>query len=304
MMKSHYPHKIENSPRYGKALCVTFLLLAATAFPAGADASVRTRTERQHATPSIPVLGGEVRERGPRSVALGGAGVAAGGSAESVLGNPALVTLAPDGGLICWTPARFGMSELGAAAAAWSQSFHGWGAAIVLQRFGFGAYAEHRAGLAVSTGLGDRLAAGLRLSALHIGIERYGNTIVPLLDAGVVFAPADGFRIGASGSSVNMPAIDGDERLPVLLAAGLAWEHDGLLVVLDAEKETRHDVNMRGGVEYRLLEILSLRCGVSTRTRQWSTGFALDHGVFRIAYTMSMHSELGASHTVGIGFER
>ncbi|MFA6234814.1 MAG: hypothetical protein WC824_11645, partial [Bacteroidota bacterium] len=168
------------------------------------------------------LLGGEVRERGPRAAAMGGSATAVPGGAETALFNPAMLVGSVDGGMLLWTPARFGMTELGAAAAAWSRTFSGLNTAVSLQRFGFELYSEHRLDLSVALPIGSTVAAGARVSALHINIAHYGSTVLPIVDIGVRCSVVEGLEVAAVGFALNMPLIDDDERLPAGLSVGLA----------------------------------------------------------------------------------
>lgn len=256
-----------------------------------------------HARPGAgECAGGEIRERGARAAGMGGAAAAVPVTGGGATRNPALLAGAACGGVLSWTPARFGMHELGTAAASWTQPFDGITAAVEVQRFGSDSYAEHRLGAGAGLRVGGMLSCGLRVSLLHIGIARYGETLLPVVDAGAGLALSEEIQVGISGMAVNMPSVADDERLPTELAAGICWRHAGMLVALDLEKETRHPLNPRIGMEITLLGVLALRCGLSHLTRQWTAGIGLTHGVFRIDYALALHSELGATHTAGIGF--
>lgn len=302
-MYGHYPNKIEKSGRCGKALCVTLLLLGILSCTQQAYASHRMNAGLIQGPKALLATGGEVRERGPRSAAMGGCATALEGDAAAALMNPAMLYGQASGGLLFWTPTRFGLTELGSAAGVWVQSLSGWNAAVGLQRFGSELYAEHRIHCAAAFPVGGALSAGVRLAALHIGIVHYGSIVVPLVDAGVRCRLSEGFTLAASGYSLNMPSIGDGERLPAGLSAGLAWEDDECTLALDGEKESRQDLNLRLGAEYRFLERFALRCGAATLSRIWTAGFALRHASFRIEYALAVHSELGVTHTVGIGFE-
>jgi hypothetical protein len=324
MIDGQYPNKIEKSYRHGKALraprpashlCrlasrasrsasrAACSLLLCTGLMQGVTGACILRARPAGTQDAAFREGGEPRERGPRAAAMGGCAVAVRGGAETALYNPAMLAGAAGGAVLLWTPARFGMTELGAAAAAWTHPFGKWNAAVGVQRYGFDLYAEHRVDCSVALPLGGSLAAGVRVSALHIDIARYGNAIIPMVDAGVRCGIAAGLEIAAVGLALNMPTLDGDERLPAGLCGGLAWTHDGVLLALDLEKESRHPLNMRFGAEYRFLGHVALRCGTATVNRTWTAGLALIRGALRFEYAAAIHTELGATHTVGIGFE-
>ncbi len=301
-MKGQYHDKIEKSRRHGKALRMTCYFLLCIAVPQITGPHRLSARSMQMRLGTFRT-GGELRERGPRAAAMGGCAAAVQGGAETALYNPAMITGSTGGGVLLWTPARFGMTELGSAAGAWLHPFQSWVAAVSVQQYGYELYAEHRMDLSAAIPIGPALSAGLRISALHIEISRYGSTLVPLVDAGVRCGIAEGLEAAAVGFALNMPAIAPDERMPAGLCAGLAWTHDGLLLTLDCEKEARHPMNLRFGAEYGFLEHFALRCGTATVSRTWTAGFAVRRGALRFEYAAAIHTELGATHTVGIGFE-
>lgn len=291
MMMMHSPIKIEKRPGCGKAKRVTrctllplstfLLLLAVVAAPA--------------------VAGGDAHGRAPRSVAMGGASAALAGM-EALWGNPAMLAGTAVGGSVCWTPARFGMGELAEAAAGGVMPAGEWTFAASLVRFGYEAYAEHRAGIGIAMEAGTSFSLGMRLQALHIGIRGYGDALVPMVDVGAGLRLGEELRLGVVARTVNMPTVADDERLPVELAIGIAWTHEQLLLLCDMAKEARVDADLRFGVEYQLLGVLALRAGYSTLSREWSSGLGLRHSSFVVGYAFALHSELGATHTVGLGF--
>jgi hypothetical protein len=233
---------------------------------------------------------------------MGGCATALGGGAAALY-NPAMLLEEANGGAVFWSPARFGLTELGSAAGSWVQSLGGWTASLSLQRFGFDLYAEHRIGCAAAVTLARGVSAGLRLSALHMQAARYGSTVVPLVDAGVRCSLGEGLSAAATGFTLNMPSIDDEERLPSGLSLGIAWQDEQFCVAFDAEKEARTGINLRLGAEYRVYGLLSLRCGAATLTREWTAGIGVHRASLHFAYAIAVHSELGATHTVGIGFE-
>ncbi len=315
MMYGHYPNKIEKTCRCGKAMRMTFVVLLVLPLLNPCDMSAAIvrcgrgttegRADLRIAAARVLCLsdGGDLRERGPRASGMGGCAAALQGSTAAALFNPAALSAVKTGGSVFWTPARFGLTELGSAAGVWVQAFDGGAVAVSLQRFGYALYAEHRLGCAASVPLTEDLSVGLRLSALHIEIARYGSTMLPLVDAGVRCRIADGLSAGAVAFAVNMPSIDGDERLPSGLSMGLAWQDDDFCLAVEAEKEARADIGLRMGAEYRIFKLFQVRCGAATLTGEWTAGLGVRRSSFRVAYAVAIHSELGATHTIGIGFE-
>lgn len=231
---------------------------------------------------------------------MAGSGAALEGN---ILCNPALLAGMPSGGLLHWTPSRFGLTELGDASAAWVQPFEGATGRFALQHTGFDAYRELRAEAAAGLRAGPRLRIGVAAAATHVSMLRYGAGLAWGADVGIALRLAPGLCCAAVAENALQRSFAEDERLPLRLRMGLAWESGGLRVAADIEKEIRCALSSRLGVEYAFEDRLFLRAGVGTAPGEGTGGFGLRTGGWEIGYAVAVHPDLGWTHTAGIGFQ-
>ncbi len=252
---------------------------------------------------ALPVTaGGDLREPPPQSAGMAGSGCALPGIGLTAL-NPALITWEKTGGAVYWTPSRFGMTELGAMAIEWNQGFSGFTAGAALQRFGYDVYSEHRLDVSAGMRVGGGLALGIR-GVLHtVHIERYGSTAAAGLDAGLLFSPAERWHAGASVRHIAGGAFADGEELPLQMRLGVAWSVSNLRLACDLEKDARYPLTVRTGVEFRPAKVLALRIGAVNTPATFTAGAGLLLSSVQAQYAVSVHPELGWTHSIGIGFQ-
>lgn len=105
--------------------------------------------------------------------------------------------------------------------------------------------------------------------------------------------------------NLNAPTFGADlqRELPQRIVAGLAYRPvSGLITTLAIEKTIGFDMQVEGGVDYELLEYLSIRLGASTQPNRISAGFGLRYAGFHIDYAFRNHPVLAETHQFGISY--
>jgi len=284
---THNRFKIEKSAWRGKAVASLLAFLLMTA-----QMSAR--------------MGGDLRETGARSFAMGGAGVALRGDIWSALRNPALLDGTGSAAAVNWTPARFGLSELASSGAAWTQQLGTVGVGIGVTQFGGALYREITPAVAAGMPLGTGISAGVRAALLSLSIERYGSTVLPLIDAGASIEVHPSLIVAAAASNITQTSVNGTstERVPVSLRLGACWQPDSsLLLQAELDKDIRWPLTTRYGLEYRPLQMLALRAGASMQPWTISGGFGVIWAGLSFDYAFRWHPDLGGTHALGIGIQ-
>ncbi len=256
-------------------------------------------------TAGLAFATGDLPERGARSAAMGGGGVALGGDAWLALRNPALLAGVATMAAVSSTPWRFGFTELSSSAAVWTQPFAFCAAALTLTRSGSPLYRETEAAVSAGAAFGAGLAIGMSARVLNVAIERYGSTTVPLVDVGATAEPLPSLTLGLRAGNVTLSSLRGVvyDRLPSLLHLGAVWRADStVLLLVELEKDPRWPVLARVGGELQVGDALYLRAGSTLAPWTASGGFAVRWQRFIVEYACQWHPDLGASHTFGIGF--
>ena len=92
-------------------------------------------------------------------------------------------------------------------------------------------------------------------------------------------------------------------KLPVIMKVGISYQPtDELRLNVDLYKDVEFDPVLKIGLEYVLIEKISLRTGINTQPFKAFFGGGIDLGRFMFNYAVTSHQFLGMSHQVSIGF--
>ena len=244
-------------------------------------------------------------ERMPYGVDL--AGLAGAGTARpmvwGVFGNPAgaagirVRTLS-----LLHSPEPFGLRELERSALVFAEPAFTGCFVVGLSRFGFDLYREVTASISYAHRFSDQLDAGIAVTYYRLSIGSYGAASTVGVDMGVQWTMCPGLRGGFTATNVNAPTIGATgEKLPQLLSGGIAYEPlEGISVVLDVFKDLHFPLETRFGVEYRLVDELTLRAGVARDPAFFCAGLGFSVRPVIIDYAFQHHIELGFVHHIGV----
>ena len=153
--------------------------------------------------------------------------------------------------------------------------------AININYFGYSQYNETKAGLAFGKLLGARVAAGVQVDYLNTYIgEEYGNQGTVSCEAGLMVTPVEHLFIGAhvfNPVRAHLKAYP-DEPIPVILRLGMGYLiRERIYLGAEAEKKLSHHPNYRAGLEFRFMQNLYFRSGISTSpsTQAFGLGYSL-----------------------------
>lgn len=170
--------------------------------------------------------------------------------------------------------------------------------------FGYELYNESKIGLGFARKFGERFAAGLQLDYLITALgEDYGSKGVVTFEAGILTKINDHLNIGAHVfNPVNVKLLEyADERIPAVFKVGAAWAFDANIVLTaEVEKETDFDPVVKFGAEYRVIEEIYVRGGISTNPGQYSFGFGLNFKKLKVDFASSVHQVLGWSPQISL----
>lgn len=237
----------------------------------------------------------------PVSRSLSGAGLALdrmGGFAQ----NPALASPRMLG--IRWEQ-PYGARELTSEMAAVAFPIREWSGAATFEQTGDEAYREQRAVALANYAVQPDLRVGLAAQWSALAIQGLPDGSAATLTVGLqgrLSQDLAGAVVWRNALRAKLSRYE--DRLPTLLAAGLAFAaDDNTTFVLDAAQEPGWPVELRGGVQMRILKPLTLRAGARFDPAEYSTGFSLKHRSLNFHYALSWHRELGATHGLGLDFQ-
>lgn len=246
--------------------------------------------------------GFEPRSMGARCKALGGASSALSGDAWSAVTNPASLTaLTSNQFSLYYSPQPFGVHELssGALAIGLPTAIGAFG--FSGSRYGFDLYKEVTVSCSYAAVI-SKLSLGVNVAYDDVSIQNYGSAgtmnitaglfskITSLLHAGLVIR-------NITSSTIGVPR----EKLPQIFSAGLScFPIPEVNLVLDYEKQIGFDPSPRFGLEYKIVESVALRGGISEEPNLSSGGIGIQYSFMQFDYALSYNETLGWSHEISL----
>ena len=244
---------------------------------------------------------------GARAAALGGSALAVEGGLVAGAINPAGLRGLRGLAIAAWTvPSLFGIEGLSRMGFSAGVPIASVPIALSVSTLRLRGYYETSLSLAAAISGGGAWAAGLRLRVEMLGIEGYGQTSVPALDAGVSCAIAPGYSIALLLTNASAARIGAaGEPLPLSLAVGCAYAPGGTGATLYARcsKELLSPLEWNLGAEYVVVPEFTLRLGMSTEPSLVCGGVGIHLAPVAVEYGLTHHRQLGETHYLSVSID-
>lgn len=197
-----------------------------------------------------------------------------------------------------YVPQQWELPELRTMTCAVAFPFSQMGCGLGIDCFGFELYREIELRTAVAYPMLEEVSIGLSLNCLHIQIKNYNTTTVYSVDMGCLSKVTDELSLGCTIRNLTSSTLyHGYEKLPQSFVVGVVYRFPiDCLIILESEKDFRYPMQMKVGVEQKLLNILSLRCGYSTEPDVYALGIGIHYAWCSIGYAGCKHLFLGWTH--------
>lgn len=234
---------------------------------------------------------------GIRSQALGGAGVAIGREAETLLDNPATLASLAGSTLTVFYTNPFGLKELRLNSFSGNLNWTHFSCGAAFVDFGNTLYHDRRLHLAVARRflVAQRLALGVSGVLRQLRISGYGEASALLLNLGTQWRVSDSFIFGSALTNLLDATIGQQkEKLPRSVSFGLAYlPTSTLMLQMEVYKQNDFPEEWRLGIELNPLPPLLLRVGTATNPDRLTCGFALRVFKFSVQFAAFSHTDLG-----------
>ena len=239
-----------------------------------------------------------------RADALGNS-ITADPEAIGVHANPASLASAASPTTLFYARQAFGLSALRYGAGFFGVPFQ-WGSVSAgASSFGNREYREvhgsvgYARGFQFGTSRGVR--AGIRLRYYHTSIKGYGSASGLAVNVGIGLTILPALRLGVRATNLNGTSLTKGEPIPRTLAVGAQYRAiEEVSVTVDVFKDLQFPLTVRGGIEYRPVDPLFLRAGVSTAPVRFSGGAGIHLGPIQASVAAEQHQELGWSPSASI----
>jgi hypothetical protein len=177
---------------------------------------------------------------------------------------------------------------------------------ISFQRYGFSSYAEQRTAFSYARSFGERFYAALNFNYHILKIQAYGSTQTYSVEAGVQYRVNPRLSIGAHMANPTRSRFDTDlnSAIPSRLQVGGSFQFsDKVLMAVAVEKVLGNTVDNKVGLEYQVVNLLSLRGGLSSNPFRHYAGFGLAYQKLKMDFAVTSQPILGYSPQVALSYD-
>ncbi len=241
---------------------------------------------------------------GARFGALGGSSVALSG-AGNVAGNPSGIANTDLIFLGISYESRFSNSEVATKTAMAVLPLKGNTFGLLFNSYGFELFKEQQISLSYARILSDRITAGVKFNYHSLEISGFPNQSAFSVEAGIQGKVIDQLILGARIANPNKANYEGAVAadLPVLFEIGAAYQFsEKITISTEIEKIQGFDPDIKSGVEYKPLEFLYLRGGLSLKPFRQFGGLGLDYKGFLFDLGISTHPSLGYTPQLSLSY--
>jgi len=240
---------------------------------------------------------------GARQISMANSDAALANDVFSLFSNPAgLAQLNWREVGIYYSPAPFGLTELSNGYVAYNEPFNFGSLSIGGMTYGFDLYRESKVVVGYAYNYENILFAGVTLNYHTYSIQNYGSTSAFYLNVGGLVYILDELRWGFAVTNLNRASIaDIDDQIPMVLSTGLSYDIlQNFSLNFALEKDIRFNPSVQIGIEYDIIEYLSLRAGTSNDPSRFTAGVGINYSIFSLDYAFFTHQDLGLTHQAGI----
>lgn len=203
---------------------------------------------------------------------------------------------------IYYSPAPFGFTELANGFIAYNEPLSFGSVSAGAMTYGFELYRETKFLAGVSYNYQNKFFAGGTINIHHLTIENYGSDVAYYFNVGGLVYLTDNLRGGFHLSNVNRASFGNeDDQIPMVIAAGFSYDVlPNLNINTAVDKDVLYPVSFLFGIDYSIIEYLSIRTGFSTEPSRYSAGIGINYSMFSLDYALFNHNDLGLTHQAGL----
>ncbi|TCC90451.1 hypothetical protein EZ428_14345 [Pedobacter frigiditerrae] len=188
-------------------------------------------------------------------------------------------------------------NELSKQAIAFATPFKNNYIGVSFQRYGITEYNEIKGGIALAKSFGDKLSIALKGNYHQIKISNYGATTGFSIDVGAMY---DYNKILTFGVSINNPSIQKfntktvEVAIPTVIQVGGTYKASTkVLIATSICKDLDKPIDVGLGLEYKLIELVNLRVGLTAKPFKQYVGFGLNYKKLAIDIAVESDTYLG-----------
>lgn len=240
---------------------------------------------------------------GAKQIALSHSDVSLGNDVFTLFNNPALLSNIKFREVgVYYSPAPFGFNELANGFVAYHEPTNYGSFAIGGMTYGFDLYRESKISLGYSYAINENFKGGLSVNYSMLSITNYGNDGAFTLNLGGTAKVISNLFWGFSIHNFNRATFGSEEgQIPTIYQSGFSMiPVEQVQLHAAFEKDLKYNASFRFGINYDLIEYLTIRTGFSTEPSKFSGGIGINYSQFKFDYAVFHHNDLGLTHQIGL----
>jgi hypothetical protein len=240
---------------------------------------------------------------GAKQISLSNSDVALSNDVFSIFNNPAGLSQMNWREVgIYYSPAPFGLKELSNGYVAYHEPTSIGSFAIGGMTYGYELYRESKISLGYSYNYKNKFFTGIVINYQTVFIHNYGNDGTISLNIGGLVYLTNSLRLGFNMNNLNKATFgETENQIPMVFNAGFSYDLlDEMSLNFAIEKDINFNPSIQFGINYDIIEYLSLRSGFSNEPSRYSAGIGINYSIFSLDYAIFTHNDLGLTHQAGI----
>jgi len=203
---------------------------------------------------------------------------------------------------VYYSPAPFGFTELANAFLAYNEPLGPASLSFGAKTYGFKLYRENNISAGAAYNFSNKFFVGFTLNFRSLSIKNYGRATAFYLNIGTLTYITPKLRWGFFGFNINRASLGKEkDQIPVILTTGFSYDVlNNLDVNIVLEKDIHFNPSLKFGIDYLLIENLSLQAGFSNEPAKFSAGVGIYYSYFNFNYAFYTHQVLGLTHQIGL----
>ncbi len=244
---------------------------------------------------------------GAKANSMGATGVTFTG-VDALFNNPAGIATIKDFSFIASSELRYLDSDIiafGGGIVIPTNSFGSFGVSV--SNFGLAEYREQKLGISYARILFEKLNFGAQFDLLNTSIENFGSKLLATVEIGAIAGFGEKFQFGFHiFSPAKIQLLENDNDVNSSLSFGASYcPSEKVSVHLQVQKWLQNKLDVKLGVDYKLVENFSLRFGASANPAIYGLGIAYSiNGSLSADGAINLHPILGATPSFSIKNDR
>lgn len=240
---------------------------------------------------------------GAKQISLSHSDISYGNDVFTLFNNPASLSgLKHREAGVYYSPAPFGFNELANGYVAYNEPTNFGSFAIGGMTYGYDLYRESKITLGYAFAYDKNFSGGATLNYSMLSISNYGNDASFSFNVGGIAKISNNLFWGFTFHNINRATFGNEEgQIPIIYQAGFSYiPIDEVQLHTAFEKDLKYNASFRFGINYDIIEYLSLRTGFSTEPSKFSGGIGINYSQFKFDYAVFHHNDLGLTHQIGL----